>query len=98
MALGYALSMLRDFHLAQDVTQESLLVAYRNLAALEDETRFPAWLRGIVRFQCGHALRKRCLDLVPLEEAHELPTAMIGPERHLEVKEGFHRVLSGQAL
>src|SRR5712692_1989976 len=50
MALGYALSILRDFHLAQDVTQEALFAAHRSLHTLEDAARFPAWLRGIVRF------------------------------------------------
>jgi hypothetical protein len=29
MAFGYALALLRDFHLAQDVTQEAFLTAYK---------------------------------------------------------------------
>src|SRR6185437_7463383 len=52
------------------------------------------WLRGIVRFQCGRILRKRCLDLVPLEHADARMRDAPGPEHHLEIKEGFHRVLA----
>ncbi len=94
MALGYALTLLHDFHLAQDVTQEALVVAYHGLRSLDDDARFPAWLRGIVRHLCGRVLRKRTLDLLPLEYAYEVATGMPGPEQHLEIKEGFHRVLA----
>jgi RNA polymerase sigma factor (sigma-70 family) len=94
MALGYALAILHDFHLAQDVTQESLFAAYRGLATLQDTGKFSAWLRGIVRFQCGRILRKRYLDLVPLAHAEARMLDLPGPEQHLEIKEGFHRVLT----
>ncbi|HXT38184.1 MAG TPA: sigma-70 family RNA polymerase sigma factor, partial [Chloroflexota bacterium] len=94
MALGYALAILGDFHLAQDVTQEALLAAYRGLRSLEDTTRFPAWLRGIVRFQCGRARRSRLLDQTSLEDTWEMPAATPGPEQLLDMKEGFHRVLA----
>ena len=53
MAFGYALALLSDFHLAQDVTQESFLAAYLGVSSLQDPAAFPAWLRGIVRHQCG---------------------------------------------
>ncbi len=94
MALGYALTIVHDFHLAQDVTQEALFIAYRRLSTLEDADRFPAWLRGIVRFQCGRVLRTRCLDLAPLEYADGVVAAMASPEQHLEIKEEFHRILT----
>jgi RNA polymerase sigma factor (sigma-70 family) len=94
MALGYALTLLHDFHLAQDVTQEALVVAYHRLPSLDEDDRFPAWLRGIVRHQCGRILRKRTFDLMPLEYAYGVATSMPGPEQHLEIKEGFHRVLA----
>lgn len=90
MAFGYALAILHDFHLAQDVTQEALFAAYTGLSTLDDTAKFPAWLRGIVRFQGGRILRKQCLDLVPLEQAFTAATGLPGPEQHLEIKEGFH--------
>jgi RNA polymerase sigma factor (sigma-70 family) len=94
MAFGYALALVHDFHLAQDVTQEALLVAYRRLPALEDTTKFPSWLRGIVRFQCSHVVRRRCFDLVPLDYANEVALPAAEPGRELEIEEGFHRVLA----
>ncbi len=94
MAFGYALSILRDYHLAQDVTQEALYSAYRGLDAIKDARAFPAWLRGIVRHQCGRVLRGRRFDLVPLDEGLGVAAAGPGPEQHLEISEGFHRVLA----
>jgi RNA polymerase sigma factor (sigma-70 family) len=94
MVLGYALALVGDFHVAEDVTQEALFAAYRGLPTLEDPARFPAWLRGIVRFQCGRVRRKRSFDLAPLDVAHDVPAMMLGPEQQLELKEGFHHVLA----
>jgi RNA polymerase sigma factor (sigma-70 family) len=94
MALGYALSILGDYQLAQDATQEALLAAYHGLPSLEDDARFPAWLRGIVRFQCGRVRRKRPLIPASLDDAWDMQSDTLGPEQQLEVKEGFHRVLA----
>jgi len=94
MALGYALTIIHDFHLAQDVTQEALFIAFRRLSTLEDAERFPAWLRGIVCFQCGRVLRRRRRDLVPLDYADGVVAPLVSPEHHLEIKEGFHRILA----
>ncbi len=94
MALGYALAILGDFHLAQDVTQEALFAAYRGIQSLEDPARFPAWLRGIVRFQRSRVRRRRSADLVALDDVWEMPSAVAGPEQQVDVQEGFHRVLS----
>ena len=94
MALGYALTILGDYQLAQDATQEALFAAYRGIASLQDSARFPAWLRGIVRFQCGRVRRTRSNDLAALETTWDMPAAGLGPEQQLEVKEGFHRALA----
>jgi RNA polymerase sigma factor (sigma-70 family) len=94
MALGYALAILGDFHLAQDVTQAALFAAYRGIQSLEDPVRFPAWLRGIVRFQCGRVRRRRSADVVSLDDVWEVSAATAGPEQQLDVQEGFHRVLA----
>lgn len=92
MAFGYALATLHDFHLAQDVTQESLYIAYCNLATLRDARAFPAWLRGIVRHQCGRVLRRRHLDLVPLDDGIGVPALSMSPERYLEQQELLRQV------
>lgn len=79
MAFAYALSLLRDYYLAQDATQEALFIAYLNLANLNDPAAFPGWLRGIVHHQCCRYLRRRHVDLAPLDEAIGVPEAAIGP-------------------
>ena len=33
-----------DFHIAEDITQETFLQVYQKLETLEDPTRFPGWL------------------------------------------------------
>jgi len=99
MAFGYALALLSDVHLAQDVTQESFLAAYLSVGNLQDPAAFPAWLRGIVRHQCGRVLRRSHADVVPFDEDLGLPTLSPGPEQSLLQREGLYRVLSAiQAL
>jgi RNA polymerase sigma factor (sigma-70 family) len=71
MALGYAHSMLGDFHLAEDVTQEAFVAAYCGLSRLHEPGAFAGWLRQIVRFQCSRVLRVRQVGTIPLEQATE---------------------------
>lgn len=59
MAFAYALTIIRDYQLAEDATQQSLLTAYRNLSSLRDPDKFGGWLRGIVRFECLRISRDR---------------------------------------
>ncbi|HSH80019.1 MAG TPA: sigma-70 family RNA polymerase sigma factor [Herpetosiphonaceae bacterium] len=94
MAFGYALSIVRDFHLAQDVAQEALLSAYFSLARLQEPDAFPGWLKGIVRHHCGRILRKRHFDLVPLQDASELVSKAPGVDEHAEREEMLTNVLA----
>jgi DNA-directed RNA polymerase specialized sigma24 family protein len=48
MVYGCAYAVLRDFHQAEDVAQESFIDAYLNLDKLENPKAFPGWLRRIV--------------------------------------------------
>jgi len=60
MLLAYALSLIPDDpQLAEDVVQETFLIAYRKIATLRKEDAFGLWLRGIARFEAYAALRKR---------------------------------------
>jgi len=49
MAVSLACSRLRDRHLAEDVAQDSFVIACRQLSTLKDGGRFPQWLGTIVR-------------------------------------------------
>ena len=54
-----AWSITGDFHLAQDVAQESLVTAFRNIAQLRDDDAFVPWLMKSVRRHAAKAA-KRC--------------------------------------
>lgn len=59
MLLAYILSIVSDYKLAEDVAQQSFLIAYRKIDSLKDPEAFPAWLRGIARLEALAALRRR---------------------------------------
>jgi len=94
MAFGYALAILRDSHLAQDATQEAFIAAYFGLATLNDPTKFPRWLRGIVRHQCWRILRRQRTTTVTLDEAREVPIAGRSIEEETETREGLRTILA----
>ncbi|SRR6266446_2968783 len=68
MLMAYILSMVSDHALAEDIAQETFLVAYRKIAGLRKEDSFPAWLRGIARLEVLSALRKQKTE-IPFEPA-----------------------------
>ena len=50
-----------DFHIAEDITQETFLKVYKNLATLKELDRFPGWLYVIASRRCIAWLRKKRL-------------------------------------
>ena len=61
---------IRDFHVAEDITQETFLQVYQKLETLEDPTRFPRWLYVITDRLCIAWLRKNQRQIGPLEDAN----------------------------
>lgn len=59
MLLAYILSLVSDHKLAEDIAQQSFLIAYRKINSLKDPEAFPAWLRGIARLEALSAMRRR---------------------------------------
>ncbi|HZG66863.1 MAG TPA: sigma-70 family RNA polymerase sigma factor [Herpetosiphonaceae bacterium] len=94
LAFGYAFSILRDFHLAQDAAQEAFIITYFDLQRLQEPDAFPGWLRGIVRFQCYRILRKQQLDLVPFQAALDVASDAKGPDQQVEEQDSLRRVLA----
>ena len=70
MAVGYAYSLLGDFHLAEDAAQEAFVAIRFELKSLRTPTAFVPWLRTVVRKYCDRISRQRRVD-VPLEEQDE---------------------------
>ena len=47
-----------DFHIAEDITQETFLQVYRDLATLREPNRFPGWLYVVTNHRCIAWIRK----------------------------------------
>ena len=58
-----------DFHIAEDITQETFLQVYQKLETLEDPARFPRWLYVITDRLCIAWLRRNQRRTEPLEDA-----------------------------
>jgi RNA polymerase sigma-70 factor (ECF subfamily) len=63
--LGVAYRILRDADLAEDATQQALLIAWRKLPTLRDPNRFDAWTYRLVVNAC-YAESRRRPNVVPL--------------------------------
>lgn len=59
MLLGIAIAKMRNLHEAEDVVQETLLLAFRRLATLNDGSKFAGWLAAIAHRQVIDAARRR---------------------------------------
>ena len=57
--MAAALVILRDYHAAQDVLQETLLEAFQRLGTLRDGARFGSWVITIARNKARRRWRQR---------------------------------------
>lgn len=76
MLLAYSRAICGDHHAAEDVVQETAVVAFRNLTKLFPEADFATWLRAIARRQALAARRKLdrlCVGIVEetIEKVYE---------------------------
>ena len=69
--------VIGDFHIAEDITQDTFLIVYQRLHTLKDPNQFLGWLYVITRRRCYAWLRKRRIHTQPLEDAE---TTMIGKD------------------
>ena len=91
-----AYSILRDRQLAQDATQQTLLIAWRDLRRLHDPDRFEAWACRILVRTCRHEAR-RASRWVPAsivrpgtEPGRPDDTAVV--DVHDQLERGFRRL------
>ena len=57
-----------DFHIAEDITQETFLKVYQGLHTLKDPNQFSGWLYVITANLCATWLRKKRIQTQPLED------------------------------
>ena len=93
LAFACAFAILKDFHRAQDVTQEAFIVAYYQIARLQEPDAFPGWLKGIVRNQCLRMMRGKQGQWVPLDAASELVDETSPLDERLDQREKRDAVL-----
>jgi len=68
-----SLRIVKDEYEAEDIMQEAFLSAFKNISKYKGEVSFGAWLKRIVVNRSLDSLKKKKLELFPLEfEAHKL--------------------------
>ena len=72
-----------DFHIAEDITQETFLQVYRKLAKLKDPSQFPGWLYVIANRRCLAWIRKKRVQTQSLEEIDIAMTERSSYSRHV---------------
>jgi RNA polymerase sigma-70 factor (ECF subfamily) len=76
MLLAYVRSLVQDYTLAEDIAQQSFLIAFRKIESLRDPAAFPAWLRNIARLETFAAMRREGRELavepLALEQLDEI--------------------------
>jgi RNA polymerase sigma factor (sigma-70 family) len=87
MAVGYAFSILGDFHLAEDAAQEAFLTAYLDLPRLQAPAAFPGWFRRIVFTHCDRLTRGKRREMISLEDAAEVASQGPDPYEDAEARE-----------
>ena len=83
MAYAYAFSRVRDFHLAEDVSQDAFVDAYTLIHQLRNPEAFPGWFRRIVHKHCDRLQRKKGEIIMPYDESvlRDEPDSIGDPER-----------------
>ena len=56
-----------DFHIAEEITQDTFLKVHQKLATLKNPDQFPGWLYVIATNQCRAWLRKKRIKTAPIE-------------------------------
>ena len=87
MAVGYAYSLLGDFHLAEDAAQEAFLQAYLALTQLKEPRAFASWFRRIVFKHCDRVSRRHQVPVVAPEIADSIAADEKSPEDVVEEHE-----------
>ncbi len=93
MAVGYAVSVLGDFHLAQDASQEAFLEAYQRLDQLREPAAFGGWLRRMVFKRCDRITRRKRPPMVNLDAAAAVPDPADAAHDHAETLDMRRQVL-----
>ncbi len=96
---AFAWRKLGDFHLAEEITQDTFFQVYQRLWTLRDPNRFAAWLHAIAKNCCLASYRKTQLPIVSLETMSEADierlfyTQYLDRESEMQADEKRHEVV-----
>ncbi len=88
-----------DFHIAEEITQDTFLSVYKNLAQLKNPNQFAGWVYVIANRFCLKWLQKnkpvmQSLDDTPMEEIEEASyTHYASDQRQTELTEDRHELV-----
>ncbi len=87
-----------DFHIAEDITQETFLQVYRKLATLKDPSQFPGWLYVIANRRCLAWLRKKRIQTQQLEETDIIMVEGTSYSRHVAAEQAENAIETKREL
>ncbi|HJP94683.1 MAG TPA: sigma-70 family RNA polymerase sigma factor [Pyrinomonadaceae bacterium] len=93
MAFACAFAVLGDAYLAQDIAQESFVVAWQKLAQLREPAAFPGWFKRIILTQCNRLTRCKRLQILPLEAGVNVSASDPGLQLFAERQELLSKVM-----
>lgn len=93
---AYALRLMNDPAMAEDVTQNTLITVWRTVGSFRGEGRLIAWLLGIVHHTAMKALRSASPDSDPSAE-ESVPDQQPSPEEQAQGQEMRRWVQDGLA-
>jgi len=87
MAVGYAYSILGDFHFAEDAAQEAFISTHLKFQQLKNPHSFTGWFRSIVFSQCMRLIRSKRGETRSLPQTEQTASPEPKPDEHLEQNE-----------
>ena len=85
-----------DFHIAEEITQDTFLKAYKRLATLKEPQRFVSWLYVIAANLCSSWLRKKRLPTQSLEHLEQEDKEQLEKAAYSEFVVEENERISGQ--
>jgi RNA polymerase sigma-70 factor (ECF subfamily) len=95
--LGVAYRILRDANLAEDATQQALLIAWRKLPTLRDPNNFEAWTYRLVVNACHAESGRRRPQVISLRLVND-DAATIDTASQTADRVGLERAFAGLSI